>query len=92
MNNANEHVIDVLTWFSQREIQVKPKHFVMAKTPLTSKSKQWIADKLKGRYVLVNKLVNDELSNGYLINAMSTYTFPAFEDPHEAIFYELTWS
>lgn len=78
--------LDPFTWFAERELRYKPKHFVVASTAITSESKKWIHDKLKGRFAIVNVVYNtnivDDMFGGY----------PAFEDPSEATFYELTWS
>jgi hypothetical protein len=81
--------IHPFTWFSEREIKFKPKHFIITKTPITSESRKWIYDKLKGRFAVI-----------YLETPISSFDdfldmsnqFPAFEDPAEATFYELTWS
>ena len=79
MININLH-----TWFCDRELNFCPKHFVMASTPITEESKQWILERLTGRFYLQT-------------HGAGTYTFardeiPYFEDPTEATLYELTWS
>jgi hypothetical protein len=56
----------------------------MASTPITEESKQWILERLTGRFYLQ-------------MNSTGPYTFakneiPCFEDPTEATLYELTWS
>lgn len=74
--------INVLTWFSKRQMDFLPNHFVTTKTNLTEESKRWIEENLSGRwYINQNTLVLGE----WVIT-------PAFEDPQEAILYELTWS
>ena len=42
--------INPLHWFSNREIEYTPKHFTLAKTPLTEESKLWILNTLIGRF------------------------------------------
>ncbi len=76
--------INLYTWFSERELNFCPKHFVMASTPVTEESKQWILERLTGRFYLQ-------------IHGANAYTYvkdeiPYFEDPAEATLYELTWS
>lgn len=79
--------LDVLTWFSERQMSFKPKHFIVVKTPVTEVSKQWIFDKLKGRFCLFQQ--DENLGDPF---SFISSTYPAFEDPSEATFYELTWS
>jgi hypothetical protein len=62
-----------------RELGFAPDHFVVSKTPITDESKIWIQEKLSGRYALA------PVENAFLEYA------PSFEDPKEAVFYELTW-
>ena len=81
-----EFQLDPITWFSDRELTYTPKHFVVTSYPCTSESKQWVLDKFSGRFSIV-QVNNDNsmfsmLSNGCL----------AFEDPQEAVFYELKWA
>jgi hypothetical protein len=64
-----------------RDLNFVPCHFIKTHTPATPESKQWIQEKLRGRYSLT-------LSFG----AVFGDNIPAFEDPEEATFYELTWS
>lgn len=73
--------INLNTWFMERELEFTPKHFVASKTPVTDQSKIWILEKLSGRFSM-----KTNSSGGYF----GAY-FPAFEDPKEALFYELTW-
>lgn len=86
--------LDVITWFSERQLTHKPKHFVIAKTPVTEESKRWIFDKLKGRFCLVTvEEIVTAYDMGSSYDLMSSFDeYPAFEDPGEATFYELTWS
>jgi hypothetical protein len=71
--------INLHTWFMNRELDFAPNHFVVSNTRLTTESKIWIQEKLSGRYSSVS-----------LESAFMEYV-PAFEDPKEAMFYELTW-
>lgn len=79
-----EYQIDPYIWFSKRELDFYPKHFVLASTALTDESKQWVLDNLKGRFCIVQ---SDDF---FLIDYHSGNI--AFEDPKDAIFYELKWS
>lgn len=86
--------LDILTWFSERQLSFKPKHFTVAKTAVSEESKRWIFDKLKGRFcfVQVEEVVTAYDMGGAYDLMSSLDTYPAFEDPGEATFYELTWS
>ena len=95
---VNDYTVDPQVWFSNRELDHAPKHFVVTKTRLTVPAKTWIIDKLKGRYAIVASSVKstDEDFDFWFPDAIEDDSgaggFPAFEDPNEAIFYELTWS
>jgi hypothetical protein len=82
-----EFQIDPTSWFTERELKYTPKHFVVSNTPLTVDSKIWILNKLKGRFSIT--LTEDTIDDFLVFHSMGN---PAFEDPKEAIFYELTWS
>lgn len=71
--------INLYTWFSNRELEYVPEHFVLSSTPLTPEAKEWIKEKLVGRFAIKGDI---------FANLKRT---PAFEDPKEAVFYELTW-
>jgi len=77
MKNVND--LNLHQWFMEREVKHVPAHFVRTKTPTTQESDEWIREKLIGRYGLVS-------------SDLFGKKFPAFEDPKEALFYELTWS
>jgi hypothetical protein len=83
-----EHELNPQLWFGTRELEYIPKHFTLAKTALTSESKIWILNKLSGRFSIGNKI--DDSSTDFLL--VSDTWFPAFEDPAEAVLYELYWS
>jgi hypothetical protein len=82
-----EYEVNLHTWFMTREINIFPRHFVVAKTPITHESKQWILESLRGRFCIVTSL---ESSEPAFLGMPSEV--PAFEDPQEAVFYELKWS
>lgn len=72
--------INLHTWFMDRELDFVPSHFVTSNTKLTDDSKIWILEKLTGRFAITSS------NEGFFGS-----TTPAFEDPKEALFYELTW-
>lgn len=74
--------VNLYTWFMERELNFTPGHFVTSKTPLTDESKIWIFEKLSGRFAASN-----HNQSGGFFGVM----YPSFEDPKEALFYELTW-
>jgi hypothetical protein len=81
-----EFQLDPITWFSDRELHYTPKHFIVTSHPCTSESKQWILDKLSGRFSVTYPIVSNNLIE------LMTPSCIAFEDPQEAVFYELKWS
>ena len=86
--------LDPFTWFCERELKFKPVHFILTKTPVTAESKKWIYDNLKGRFSIVTvETIHTAYDMGGSYDLGSVINgFPAFEDPAEAMFYELTWS
>jgi hypothetical protein len=80
--------INPQVWFGIRELTFTPKHFVITKTKLSSESKTWILNKLSGRFSLVQ--YSDDADHPFVVTG-DTW-FPAFEDPAEAVLYELYWS
>ena len=81
-----EYQLDPITWFSERELHYTPKHFVITSHPCTSESKQWVLDKLSGRFSITYPTINSNIIELITANCI------AFEDPQEAVFYELKWS
>ena len=71
--------INLQTWFSERQLDFCPKHFVKCQAPLTTEAKLWVYETLKGRFYI---------SDVELWLESIVY----FEDPQEATLYELTWS
>jgi hypothetical protein len=81
-----DYRLDPITWFSERELTHTPKHFVVTSHPCTEESKQWVLDKLNGRFSITYPIISSNIYE--LINPSCI----AFEDPQEAVFYELKWS
>jgi len=79
-------IVNPAKWFSTRELSTVPPHFVQGNTPITEKSKLWVISKLQGRYALATLADESEA----LIPIPFEYIF--FEDPAEAMIYELRWS
>lgn len=79
--------IDPLIWFGERKLGFTPIHFVKAKTPVTPESEQWILNTLRGRFSFLKEKTD---FNDHVFTYLFEF-FPAFEDPQEAILYELTW-
>lgn len=87
-----ELIIDPFFWFADRRLEFTPKHFVVTKTPATEESLLWIVNNLKGRFSIVTESeMVDPLS---LISITYKHNLGnvSFEDPKEAILYELKWS
>ena len=79
--------LNTSTWYTERELSYCPKHFVKASTALSQDRYIWIQEKLHGRYYVAKNLAND------LESILSDRNdFPFFEDPQEAVYYELVWS
>lgn len=68
--------INLFTWCSDRQYNIVPVHFVFANAFFKEESRYWIMEKLTGRFGIC-------ISGGmYRV---------AFEDPKEALFYDLVW-
>lgn len=80
MNNIN-----LMTWYADRELDFCPKHFTKTNTILTDESKLWIYEKCVGRFY-VHQMTNQ--TNLFFYGD----SVPYFEDPQEAVMYELVWS
>lgn len=74
-----------IAWFGTRELQTVPRHFVMANTPKTEESYQWVLTKLQGRF----SVASDTKPSTALLD-FTQYFY--FEDSAEAMMYELRWS
>jgi len=69
------------TWFIERELNMTPPHFTLTSTPITNESRIWVLEKLRGRFAIKPSTFSS-IGGPYQV---------AFEDPKEAVFYELTW-
>ena len=80
--------VNPLLWYGERELQHIPPHFTKAYTALTDDSLFWVMTKCYGRYSITNaeEDVNDIMSIFMLVRNIY------FEDPSEAMMYELRWS
>jgi hypothetical protein len=78
-------MINLHTWFSEREMNFCPKHFVRCQTPLTDERKNWVIEKLVGRFY-----INQRFDGMYDLFEHGLQIY--FEDPQEAVQYELVWS
>ena len=82
--------IDPVIWFTEREVTSHtPRHFVKSNTAITTESKSWILNNLKGRFAIVHTDMFQD--DSFDIVVASLYGYPAFEDPKEAVLFELTW-
>jgi hypothetical protein len=79
--------ININTWFSDRELEIVPSHFTKASTPATKESISWVLEKLTGRFALTT---DTTLSASFHFNIRDKFIW--FEDPKEAMMYELKWS
>lgn len=78
--------LDPLVWFSKREVHHIPRHFTRTATPLTTESTIWVMTTLKGRYGQANG------AQGSSKFGVDWANYFYFEDPAEAMMYELRWS
>jgi hypothetical protein len=77
--------INPIKWFLKREMEFSPPHFVKTSTPTNSESILWIISTLSGRYC-----ISQNIDNTQMFIESSNIAF--FEDPAEAMMYELRWS
>jgi hypothetical protein len=80
--------LNLMTWFSKRELDYCPKHFVRTNTPINDDKHQYILENFRGRYFIGYNQTNIDSSLLSLLEEM----YPYFEDPQEAVMYELVWS
>lgn len=78
--------LDPRSWFCERELSYPPRHFIQATTKVTDESKQWVLEKLKGRFAVTQNVSSDFLEN------LGSLGIISFEDPAEAMMFELKWS
>ena len=81
--------INLLTWYSERELTTVPPHFRRASTELTLNSLHWVKSKLSGRYS-INSIPVDMGKHRYSILDLNSYIF--FEDERDLVIYELKWA
>ncbi len=74
--------INYETYFAERQLDFLPKHFVVTNTAINNESLRWIYEKLHGRFYLK--------TNASHLFDLDQY--PCFEDPSEAVIYEITWA
>lgn len=73
--------INLHTWFANRKLQYLPIHFIKCNATLTDEGKFWVYETLTGRfYIEINHTLFNDENNIY------------FEDPQEAVIYELKFS
>lgn len=75
-----------ISWFSKREMEHIPRHFTKAPTPYSDESYVWVLSTLKGRFGKASESPDTELLSLEWVNILY------FEDPAEAMMYELRWS
>lgn len=80
-----DYEIDPIVWFAERQLDYPPVHFVTVHTPLTEESRQWVLNKLRGRFAVTIE-TTDFLFNLESLGCIS------FEDSKEATLFELKWS
>ena len=78
-------MINLLQWHQTRELEFCPKHFIKVKTPINDERYFWIQEKLVGRFCLIKG--EPDRSTLFFDSV-----YPSFEDPQEAVLYELTFS
>ena len=74
--------INLMTWFAQRQLDFCPKHFVRCQTYLTDEARLWVYEYLTGRFYITTGVSDDW--------GLDTEIF--FENPQEAMLYELKFS
>jgi hypothetical protein len=79
-------IVNPLLWYGTRELKLTPPHFVKCSTPLTENSLEWVITKLQGRYTKEDAYDDD--SELFFVDTR----YISFEDPAEAMLYELRWS
>lgn len=77
-------IVNPLLWYSTRELKSPAPHFVKCSTPINDNSLQWVYTKLQGRFSKEDSSDSDDF--------FVTTQFISFEDPAEAMLYELRWS
>ena len=78
--------INKSTWFINRYVNHVPCHFVPTRTPVSDENLAWVYQKTFGRFSIIAPAESNNDLSFYNIKLYS------FEDPKEAVQYELTWS
>ena len=73
--------INLYTWYANRQMEFLPAHFVRCNSTVTTESKLWVLENLKGRFYIDESNFLFDFDNAIY-----------FEDPQEAVHYELLWS
>ncbi len=76
--------INLQIWYSDRKLEFVPPHFIRAETPVTEESIFWVRARLQGRYSIALVYESELL----FLDTPRVY----FEDPAEAMLYELRWA
>lgn len=79
-------IVNPLLWYGTRELKLTPPHFVKCSAPLTGTSLEWVITKLQGRYTKED--ISDDDTDLFFVDTQCI----SFEDPAEAMLYELRWS
>ncbi len=74
-------MVNPLIWYAERELDFVPRHFVKCPTPLNYASKQWVQNKVSGRFAFAP-------TDKHLSGLSSVF----FEDEKDATIYELLWA
>jgi len=83
-----DYEINPMIWFCDRCLPHTPIHFVISKVPLTQESLDWLYNNTTGRFSLTTL---PKATEDYLIHLNAFFGHPAFENPQEAVIYELKW-
>jgi hypothetical protein len=75
-----------LIWYTDREINIVPPHFIKCPSIVTEDSLFWIRNKTTGRYALIDDIESPSL------NVISSHKIVYFESQKDATIYELMWS
>ena len=83
--------LNVYTWFSNRELSYIPAHFIVVDTIISTESKQWILEKLTGRFCLVD--IHNSPTDSTEVSYPWHFGYsPAFENSIEATYFQLIWN
>jgi hypothetical protein len=83
--------INKSTWFVDRYVKHVPKHFVATHSKVTDENLTWVYERTYGRFSIVrpNPVQEDD---SMLVSTFWLENVYAFEDPKEAVQFELTWA